>query len=311
MTGGDVIVDREPAPAKINLALAVTGRRADGYHLLDTLVVHGVAADEIVVEAAPPSADPGEPRIDLAIEGRFAADLAGDGDNLVVRAARLLAGEARAAGRAVGDLRLTLVKRLPIASGIGGGSSDAAATLRLLDRVWRLGLERDRLARLSAPLGADLPMCVAGRPLRATGIGDALVPVDGLPALSAVLVNPGVAVSTPTVFRALERRDSPSLGPLPTDPTGLVAAIAAMRNDLEPPARRLAPAIDEVVARLAAEPGCRVARMSGSGASVFGLFDDRAAADHAAARLAAARPDWWVAAGTTGASPGATETSPA
>jgi 4-diphosphocytidyl-2-C-methyl-D-erythritol kinase len=304
VTGDVPTADRESAPAKINLALAVTGRREDGYHLLDTLVVHGVAADEIVVAASPVCADPAMPRIGLAIEGRFGAALAGDGgDNLVIRAARLLAGEAQAMGRAIGDLRLTLIKRLPVASGLGGGSSDAAATLRLLDRVWRLGLGRDRLAALSLPLGADLPMCVAGRPLRATGIGDRLEPLDGVPALALVLVNPGVAVATPAVFRALVRRDNPPLAGLPADPSRLAEAIAAMRNDLQPPAGGLAPPIGEVVARLGAEPGCRVARMSGSGASVFGLFDDRATAERAAARLTAARPDWWVAAGETRPSP--------
>lgn len=292
---------REVAPAKINLALHVTGRRADGYHLLDTLVVHGVAADEIVARPldAPADAADGLVRLDLAITGPFAAGLDAGPDNLVLRAARLIEAEARRLGRRPGPLALTLEKRLPVASGIGGGSSDAAATLRLLNRLWGLDLSGDRLAEIALPLGADLPMCVHGRPLRARGIGDQIDVLAALPALPMVLVNPGVAVATPSVFRALERRDNPALVDPPArfaDAEGLVGFLAAARNDLEAPAIHVAPAIGEVLARLAAAPGCRLARMSGSGATCFAIFADADTATAAAATLAG--QGWWAVAGT-------------
>ena len=288
-------IDDEAAPAKINLALHVTGRRDDGYHLIDTLVAHGIAADTV---AATPRAAPEGPIATLTIDGRFAGALAPTPDNLVLRAAELLAGEARRLGLSPFPVALRLTKRLPIASGIGGGSSDAAATLRLLDRVWGLGLSRERLAAIALPLGADLPMCVHGRPLRARGIGEAIEPIADLPALPMVLVNPGVAVATPAVFRVLERRDDPPLPALPRfcDGEALIDWLAANRNDLEAPAIAVAPVIGEVLAGLSDEPGCRLARMSGSGATCFGIFADEAAAEAAAARLAAR--GWWTAAGS-------------
>ena len=308
MTGApEPSVDRETAPAKINLALHVTGRRADGYHLLDTLVVHGVAADAItarpLAEAEIDTADP--VRVDLELTGSFAAGLDAGPDNLVLRAARLVEAEARRLGHRPCPVALTLDKHLPIASGIGGGSSDAAATLRLLNRVWGLDLPRDRLAEIALPLGADLPMCVHGTALRARGIGETIDLLPDPPPLPMVLVNPGVAVATPAVFRALERRDNPGL----PDPTGafadaeaLVALLAAARNDLEAPAIRVAPVIGDVLAALRAAPGCRLARMSGSGATCFAIFADEAAARRAAAALATR--GWWTAAGVVGASPG-------
>lgn len=270
-------IDAERAPAKVNLALHVTGRRPDGYHLLDTVVVHGGSADRVAVLRRPPAPTvDGTTAMDLVIGGPRAAGLAADADNLVLRAARLLEAEARRLGRSVAPVALRLDKHLPVASGIGGGSSDAAATLRLLDRVWGLDLGRDRLAALSLPLGADLPMCVWGTPLRARGIGEAIEPLAPLPPFRLVLANPGVPVATPAVFRALTRRDNPPLPDLPAgfaDLDALVAWLAATRNDLEAPAIDLVPAIGETLAALRALPGCRVARMSGSGATCFALFE--------------------------------------
>lgn len=273
---GDVL-DAERAPAKINLALHVTGRRPDGYHLLDTLVMHGGAADRVSARRLDVAHRIGEPAtIRLTIDGPATAGLAADADNLVSRAARLLEAEARRLSRPTFPVVLTLDKHLPIASGIGGGSSDAAATLRLLDRVWGLDLGRARLADLSLPLGADLPMCVWGQPLRARGIGDEIEILPPLPAFRLVLANPGVAVSTPAVFRALTARDNPPMPDLPEriiDVHALVDWLAATRNDLEEPAVTIAPAIAATLAEMRARPGCLFARMSGSGATCFGVFE--------------------------------------
>ena len=302
----------ETAPAKINLALHVTGRRADGYHLLDTLVVHGVAADRLSArrladsragEGAGDGAGNGEAgvAIDLAVTGRFAAGLDAGPDNLVLRAARLLEAEAGRLGAPLVPVALTLDKCLPVASGIGGGSSDAAATLRLLNRVWRLDLPLDRLAELARPLGADLPMCVHGRPLRARGIGETIDLLAESPPLPMVLVNPGVPIATPAVFRALERRDGTGLPDLADDfgdADRLLARLAETRNDLEAPAIRLAPVVGEVLARLRATSGCRLARMSGSGATCFAVFAGEAEAAAAAAAMPAT---WWAKAGLVGA----------
>lgn len=287
----------EAAPAKINLALHVTGRRPDGYHLIDTLVVHGGAADRVAARRLARRADDasGACRFPLTVVGRFASGLETGPDNLVSCAARLLEREARALGAPVVDVALTLDKALPVASGLGGGSSDAAATLRLLNRVWALGLTPARLAEIALPLGADLPMCVLGRPLRARGIGEAIDLVAPLPPLPLLLVNPGVAVATPSVFRALTHRDNPPLPLLPdrfADLDHLVDWLGHTRNDLQAAAIGEAPAIAEALAWLAGRPGCRLARMSGSGATCFGLFADRASAR---AALADAPAPWWVA----------------
>ncbi len=305
----------EVAPAKINLALHVTGRRADGYHLLDTLVVHGVAADRLTARRlGEPGAGDDPVTIDLAVTGPFAAGLTADADNLVMRAARLLEAEARRRAVPVAPVALILEKNLPVASGIGGGSSDAAPALRLLNRGWRRPpppaggfplrtgwgrppLPLDRPAETALPLGADLPMCVHGRPLRARGIGETIDRLDGFPTLPMVLVNPGVAVATPAVFRALERRDNPGLPDLPApfeDADSLVDRLAATRNDLEAPAVRVAPVIGDVLARLRGQPGCRLARMSGSGATCFAIFGTDAEARDAAAGMPA---EWWAVAG--------------
>lgn len=264
---GPVPVRDEPAPAKINLALHVTGRRADGYHLLDSLVVFTELGDRVTVAPGTPS---------LRITGPFADDLPFTGDNLCLRAARSVGA----------DAAITLYKALPVASGIGGGSADAAAVLRALGR------------RPAAPeeLGADVPVCLASVPARMRGLGEIVDPLPGIPALHLVLVNPRVPVSTPEVFRALHRRDNPGLPDPPegADAALLVEWLKATGNDLQPPAIRVAPVIADALAALA-DAGAALARMSGSGATCFGIFPDAAAALRAAGSLAAARPGWWVA----------------
>jgi 4-diphosphocytidyl-2-C-methyl-D-erythritol kinase len=270
--------EAEAAPAKINLALHVTGRRADGYHLLDSLVVFAPVGDLVTAEAAP--------ELSLAITGPFAADLPAEGDNLVLRAARLL-GKGRGA-------RIVLDKQLPVASGIGGGSADAAAAIRALARLWRLPVP-DAEALVS--LGADVPACLAGRPLRMRGVGERLDPLPGPVPLHLLLVNPRVAVSTPEVFARLETRENPPLPEPPDFPDAASVArfAAACRNDLEAPAIALVPEIAEVLETLRVTPGCLLARMSGSGATCFGLYGTPETRDAARGRLAAERPGWWVA----------------
>jgi 4-diphosphocytidyl-2-C-methyl-D-erythritol kinase len=268
----------ETAPAKINLFLHVVGRRPDGYHLLDSLAVFAGVGD---VVTASPAKD-----WSLEIVGPAAADLSAGPDNLVLRAARALEAECGLAR----PMRLTLEKNLPVASGIGGGSADAAATLRLLLRLWNA--RRDAMP-LAARLGADVPVCLAGRPARMAGIGERLTQAPELPPFGLALVNPGVAIGTPAVFAARTGDFSPP-ATLParwTTAAAMAADLACLRNDLEPPARALAPIVGETLTALAAAPGCLLARMSGSGATCFGIFDDSENAAAAAAGLA--RPGWW------------------
>ncbi|PAX09563.1 4-(cytidine 5'-diphospho)-2-C-methyl-D-erythritol kinase [Sphingomonas lenta] len=265
---------REPAPAKLNLALHVRARRPDGYHDLETLFAF--CRDGDLIELAPAEANR------FAIAGPFAAALEESTDNLVTRAAQAFA-------TAFGVTRphaITLTKNLPVASGIGGGSADAAATLRALARLHGVPLDRPDLHALAAELGADVPACLLGRTAIGRGRGDALRPVPGLPSLPVLLVNPGVPVSTAAVFA---RWDGADRGPLGGgDP---LSVARAGRNDLEPAARALAPEIDEVLALLSAQPGVLLARMSGSGATCFALFEDERA--RAVARDAVAERGWW------------------
>ena len=276
----------ELAPAKVNLFLHVTGRRGDGYHLLDSLAVFGPAADSL--EATP------APGLTLSVGGPFGEALAGDSDNLVLRAARALADAAGATPPRGAALRL--VKRLPVASGIGGGSADAAAALRLLDRLWGLGFGTDRLAGIAAALGADVPVCVLSRPVRMGGVGGDLSPAPVLPECGLLLANPGMALPTPVVFRARTGAFSAPAA-LPerwADAAAMARDLSGLRNDLEASAVALCPPVGETLAALRALPGCLLARMSGSGATCFGLFADAAAARRAAVLLPA---PWWRAAG--------------
>ena len=252
---------RETAPAKVNLFLHVLGRRPDGYHLLDSLAVFPGAADELQAELAD--------SLSLEVVGPFATEL--QGENLVLRAARALA---MAAGETRGA-RIVLDKYLPVASGLGGGSADAAATLRLLTRLWDLAVTPAQLNALALGLGADVPVCLA-KPARADGrhrggAGGGAVAAE---ACGVVLVNPGVAVSTPYVFKAREGGFSPAavLPPRWADAQAMAADLVMVGNDLEAAAIRLCPAVAEALAWLRAQPGCLLARMTGSGATCFGLF---------------------------------------
>jgi 4-diphosphocytidyl-2-C-methyl-D-erythritol kinase len=270
----------ETARAKVNLYLHVTGRRADGYHLLDSLAVFPGAADGL-------SAEPAE-HLSLAVQGPFGAGLAAEPDNLVLRAARALQ---RATGTRAGAV-LRLDKHLPVASGIGGGSADAAAALRLLAALWDVPLPEADLAQLAAALGADVPVCLASRPARMGGIGDVLRPAPALPACGILLVNPGVAVSTPAVFRARSPGFTPE-AELPAawpEPGAMARDLARFSNDLETPALACCPAIGPVLDWLRARPGCLLARMSGSGATCFALFPDAETARQVAGTVPAR---WW------------------
>ena len=273
----------EAAPAKVNLCLHVTGRRSDGYHLLSSLVVFADVCD--VVSVAPSDG------LSLALAGPEAASLTAEPDNLVLRAAE---GLAALAGRAPSG-KITLTKRLPVASGIGGGSADAAATLRLLQRFWKVDFAPGEIAELALGLGADVPMCLAGRPAVAEGIGEALTMLPGLPPLDLVLVNPRRPVSTPAVFRARSGAFGDAVGAVPSDSReALIDWLGGRRNDLEAAAREVEPSVGTVLDSLGRRDGCRLARMSGSGATCFGIFEDAAAAAAAAGAITREAPDWWV-----------------
>ena len=273
---------RQAAHAKINLHLHVTGRRPDGYHLLDSLVVFAGAADIVTARASE--------RLSLEIAGPFAASLLAleADDNLVIRAARALA---RANDIQAGAL-IRLEKNLPLASGIGGGSADAAAALRVLHQLWRL--DQPIADSLAVSLGADVPVCLAGRPALMRGIGDELLPAPILPELGLVLVNPLIPVVTNAVFRA---RGGAAFNPqadLPRRwPTASDAArdLRRLGNDLQAPAITIAPVIGEVLAALGRQRGCLLARMSGSGATCFGLFEPGPDAERACRAMS---DDWWT-----------------
>jgi 4-diphosphocytidyl-2-C-methyl-D-erythritol kinase len=272
------------APAKVNLALHVTGRRADGYHLLDSIAVFTDVGDGVEIEEANgPS---------LSITGPFAAHAPGDTSDLASRAAAAFfehTGRKPAAA-------IRVEKNIPAGAGLGGGSADAAAVLDGLNRHFAVGLSSADLAAIGLPLGADVPMCLAGRALRARGIGESIHAIEGWPPLPMVLVWPGRTVSTGEVFRALARRDNRPLGEPPKNPTAdsLAAWLANCRNDLEAPALAIAPQIGEALAALRASDGCLLARMSGSGSACFGLHRTETDARLAAARLKEARSGWWI-----------------
>ncbi len=275
----------EEARAKVNLALHVIGQRPDGYHELDMLVCFADVGDTLTL--APSDRD------GFSIDGSMAGDLAAEADNLVLRALR---GFREMSGHSE-PLAIRLTKRLPIASGIGGGSADAAATLRALCRHYGYPIDDLAVVALALSLGADVPMCLDGRPAHVTGVGERIAPTTRQMSYGMLLVNPRVGVSTPAVFRALDRRDNPPLPALPAFGTAadLSAFLAAeTRNDLEKPAMTIAPAIAKTLSALAGLPQIRLARMSGSGATCFGLFDTQAAAVTAAARLSDDHPDWWI-----------------
>lgn len=267
------------ARAKINLSLHVTGQRADGYHLLDSLVAFADLGDQITCAAAS--------TLSLRLGGPEAAGLSAGEDNLVLRAARAM-------GAATGAV-ITLDKRLPLASGIGGGSADAAATLLALARLWRLPLPE---AGAVLALGADVPVCLYGKSCRMAGVGEVITALPhALPAAHLVLVNPRVEVSTPAVFKALPRKDNaamPQTLPRLSSVADLATFLHQQRNDLEAPALALQPVIGTVKTALSGQNGCLLARMSGSGATCFGLFADAETAAAAAQALRLHHPGWWV-----------------
>jgi 4-diphosphocytidyl-2-C-methyl-D-erythritol kinase len=271
---------QEFAPAKINLTLHVTGRREDGYHLLDSVVVFADVGDRIGWRDAP--------NLSLNVHGPMASGVPADGRNLMLRAARI-------AGCGHGAFRLE--KNLPSAAGIGGGSSDAAAVLRLLERALGLSVTAEQ----ALTLGADVPVCQRAVPARMSGIGETVEPLQGMPPLAAVLVNPGVSVATPDVFARLAWRDGAPMPPVPAFDTSsaLIAWLAHQRNDLQVPAITLQPVISVALSAIEAS-GALLARMSGSGATCFGLFDNPDSAKKAARHLSRAHPKWWVTATTLG-----------
>ncbi|MGP6087204.1 4-(cytidine 5'-diphospho)-2-C-methyl-D-erythritol kinase [Antarctobacter jejuensis] len=264
------------APAKINLALHVTGQRPDGYHLLDSLVMFADVGDRLSVARAA--------QMSLRVTGPRAAGVPEDARNLCWKAAEAFGA----------PVAITLDKHLPAAAGIGGGSSDAAVVLRAMEAVFDRPFTGD-----AAKLGADVPVCMLAGAARMQGVGDELQPLT-LPPLHAVLVNPGVEVPTPSVFHALAQKDNPPMSPLPDgcDAPSALRWLAQQRNDLQAPAIAVQPVIADVLEGLSALDGARLARMSGSGATCFALFDDGVSAQRGAQALAASHPAWWVRACT-------------
>jgi 4-diphosphocytidyl-2-C-methyl-D-erythritol kinase len=281
------------APAKINLTLRIVGRRADGYHELESLVAFAPFGDRLVFR-------PGMP-LDLMVSGPTAAGAGPLADNLVLRAVRALAE--RIDGLELG--RFALTKRLPSGAGLGGGSADAAAALRLVAKANHLALDDARIHDAARVTGADIPVCLDPRPRIMRGIGEILSAPLRLPKLGIVIVHPGVAVPTGPVFKALglasgERCAPPSVAAVPAGREALLGWLASEHNDLEAAAIAIAPPIADVLGAISDSPGCRLARMSGSGSACFGLFNSARAAAAAARRLAAAHPAWWARAGHIG-----------
>lgn len=279
----------EFAPAKVNLFLHVTGRRDDGYHLLDSLVAFADVGDRVTVTDAPV--------LSLIHAGPFADDLPRPGQNLIVKAATAL----RDAFGIDAGVAITLEKNLPVASGIGGGSADAAAAIRGLCKLWDIRLDDPRVGEVALSLGADVPVCVSGDTCIMRGIGEDLRPVRGVGPFAALLVNPGIDVPTPAVFKARKGWFSnPVDWPDQIMPDDVIARLLDTHNDLESPAIDLEPGIGDVLTTISETPGVLLSRMSGSGATCYGLYENGEAARAAAEQLEAARPGWWAVATTIG-----------
>lgn len=279
----------EPAFAKLNLFLHVTGRRADGYHLVDSLIAFAAVGDHLSVMPAD--------ALSLRVTGPMAdaVDCAAE-DNLIMRAAAALADLAGQPAKGA----LCLEKHLPVAAGIGGGSSDAAAALRLLMQFWGVTPPPEKLHEIGIRLGADVPVCLSQTPARVSGIGTKIEPMHNMPAgLYALLVNPRKPLSTAAVFKSRSGAfgaRAPSELKADTGVSDFVALLAECRNDLEPAARRLEPEVDQVLSALSEMPGILLARMSGSGPTCFGLFSDPVDASNAGRELSRIHPGWWAAA---------------
>lgn len=281
----------EKAPAKINLFLHITGKRADGYHLLDSLVVFAHkgmdASDKVTLEKAD--------AFSLSVNGPYAAALQGEDPqkNLIAKA---LQNYAQASGSSAA-YKITLTKNLPVASGIGGGSADAGAALRALAKAERLAPDHPALIEAARRFGSDGLVCYYSQPAMMRGVGDEVDFLDRLPALSLLLVNPNVPLATAPVFAARSGAFSApvNMGDMPALPAQFCAWLGQQTNDLESPARSLCPVIDDVLAALKAQKGCGLARLSGSGATCFGLFEKEEDAQAAAGAITKAYPGWWVA----------------
>jgi 4-diphosphocytidyl-2-C-methyl-D-erythritol kinase len=286
----------EEGRAKVNLTLRVVGRRVDGYHELESVVAFADCADRLSL--APGAA------LDLTMSGPLAQACGETSDNLVLKAAHLLG--ARVPGLKIGSF--TLDKLLPVAAGIGGGSADAAAALRLLAQLNGLALDDRRLLDVALETGADVPVCLTSRACDMTGVGESLLPLS-LPIMPCVLVNPRVPVATRDVFKALGLRNgellvgasdvirAPAWPEKGASVEDWVEVLAASSNDLEAPATRIQPVIGEVIAALSATNGAWLARMSGSGATCFAIFENTAEAQRAAQKIRLDHPQWWVHAG--------------
>jgi 4-diphosphocytidyl-2-C-methyl-D-erythritol kinase len=275
-----------PAPAKVNLYLHVTGRRPDGYHLLDSLIAFAGFGDAIEVRPAD--------RLGLIVDGPFAAHIPAGPENLILKAAEALA---ETAGIAVGA-EIRLIKRLPVAAGIGGGSADAAATLQALSALWDVAIPAEDLDQIALELGADVPVCLAGCPAYVGGIGEQITAAPEMPPCWLVLANSGTALPTPDVFRRRKGTFSSMqrLAETPADARELAKLLSERRNDLTDAAIVLEPEIGVVLAELDLLPGALLSRMSGSGATCFAMFADREDAQVGAQLLAQEHPRWWIVA---------------
>ncbi|TYC56451.1 4-(cytidine 5'-diphospho)-2-C-methyl-D-erythritol kinase [Rhodobacterales bacterium] len=293
MVSGSAPASRaELARAKVNLALHITGQRSDGYHLLASLVVFPQIGDRVALQP--------DEAFKLVLDGPFARDLEGpSNDNLIVKAVKAFA---EAASIEIPDVALTLTKRLPVSSGIGGGSTDAATALRLLEDFTEVYLPDDELHALALKLGADVPVCLYSDPQIMRGIGDELEPAPAMPACAMLLVNPKVGVSTPDVFKALAGKTNEALPATPEafdSLADLTAYLESCRNDMQAAAIGLCPEIGDVLAALQSDERIVLTRMSGSGATCFGLCEKSAAMD-IERDLRKAHPEWWIASGPLG-----------
>lgn len=279
----------ETAPAKVNLALHVTGRREDGFHLLHSLCVFTELGDQL--SASPAREDR------LTVSGPFGADLPTGRSNLVIRAIEKF--RTRFPHALPDGVAVHLEKHLPVAAGLGGGSADAAAVLRILARMAEAPIADSDLFALSATLGADVPMCLLSQTCEVMGIGERIRPLAVFPQMHLVLVNPLAPVATPDVFRRLASRENPPMPPLPEAmdrPAILSLWLEDTRNDLQAPASEVVPGILPILKAIAQTPGCVLSRMSGSGATCFGLYGSAAAAHQAAHDLRENLSGYWVAA---------------
>ncbi|MCC3303381.1 4-(cytidine 5'-diphospho)-2-C-methyl-D-erythritol kinase [Sneathiella sp. HT1-7] len=272
------------ARSKVNLFLHVTGKRNDGYHLLESLVVFPEWGDRITVKKGK--------SITLEVTGPFSQLIGSTEENLAFKAAHLLKRE----GGSNEGARIVLEKNLPVAAGIGGGSADAAAVLKSLNVLWNIGFSNNRLGQIGLALGADVPVCLYGKPAMMSGIGEQISGLREFPKFNILLVNPGISASTGDVFSQLTISEKITSSDDFSGRTAreLFIGLAAMRNDLEAPALEVAPVIDAVLSSIKEQKGCHLARMSGSGATCFGLFEEEEAAEMAARDILERHPDWWV-----------------